>query len=364
MKKKSANIFRNKRIVIALSILLGVAAIIVLYRLIDIKEVIKTFQNTTLTLILMYVIVQMFMLAIITWRWKVVLESQNIKKIKFLRLMKYVTVGIGVSFLTPSGKIGGEPVRAGFISSKENIPLNKAFSSVIIDRAIDITASVLFFVIGMLLMILVFVASPLFTDIILFASIILLGLIILFNYRMLRGKKVFQHVFRFLRLNKIKRLNSFEKKLESVEALVIKFYHKDTKYFYQAIGICLLSWLLMFGEYKIAGLMVGQNLTIAQSFLIFSFVGMAYIMPVPMGLGTLEASQVSAFSIIGLGAAPGLALSFLVRLKDFLIAIIGILVLTIHGISIKKTVNDTKYLDTELSKLEKQTLKKKDVKHK
>lgn len=191
-----------------------------------------------------------------------------------------------------------------------------------------------------------------FTDIILFASIILLGLIILFNYRMLRGKKVFQHVFRFLRLNKLKKLNNFEKKLESVEALVIKFYHKDTKYFYQAMGICLLSWLLMFAEYKIAGLMVGENLTVAQSFLIFSFVGMAYIMPVPMGLGTLEASQVSAFSIIGLGAAPGLALSFLVRLKDFLIAIIGIIVLTIHGISIKKTVNDTKYLNVELDKVE------------
>jgi uncharacterized protein (TIRG00374 family) len=194
----------------------------------------------------------------------------------------------------------------------------------------------------------VFLTSPAIADILIVIISILFLAIIIFNYRMLKGKKVFHHIFTFFRLQKIKRLKNFEKKLINVESLIIKFYHKDTKYFYQAISICLLSWCLMFFEYKVAGLMVGQNLTPMQSFLIFSFVGIAYIMPIPMALGTLEASQISAFSILGINPAAGLALSFLVRLKDFCIAIIGAIMLGIYGVSLKKTVEETKYIDAKV----------------
>jgi len=343
----------NKKIVLGISIILGIAAVVVIYNLINIKEVIMMLKNTTLLLISLYLLIQMTMIMIITWRWKVVLESQGINHIKHASLAKYVLVGIGISFLTPSGKLGSEPIRAGLLSSKENIKFEKAFSSVVIDRALDVSASVTFFVVGMLIMLFVFVISPAFADLLLLVSAILLLAIIIFNYRMLKGKKVFHTTFRILRLHKFKKLRKFESKLISIEKLIIKFYHKDTKYFYQAISISLLSWVLMFFEYKVAGLMIGQNLNPMQSFLIFSFVGMAYILPVPMALGTLEASQISAFSIIGISAAAGLALSFLVRLKDFIVAIIGVIILGTHGINIRQTVEETNYLDREVEKLEK-----------
>jgi uncharacterized protein (TIRG00374 family) len=355
-KNNQNSIFRNKKFIIVLSAVLGIAATIILYRIVDIKEVINTLRHTTLILILLYILIQIIMLYIVTWRWKVVLDSQNVKHVKFSRLVKYVLVGRGIGFLTPSGKLGSEPVRAGLLSSKEDIKFEKAFSSVIIDRSIDVTTAVVFFVVGMFLMLLFFVASPIFSDIMVTLSIILLLFIFIFNYRMLKGKKVFQHVFRFLKLNKLRKLKKFEQKLESVETLVIKFYHKDTNYFYQTLWISLLSWLLMFVEYKIAGNMVGQNLTPVQSFLIFSFVGIAYMMPIPMSLGALEASQISAFSIIGVGAATGLALSFLIRLKDFIMSMIGIVILGVYGINIKQTVQDTKYLDRDVEKMKKDKL--------
>lgn len=357
-KQRRSSLFKSKKFLITISIILGIVSIIFLYKIVDIKKVIDMLKHTTLLLILSYIAVQICMQYILTWRWKVVLDSQGIKHVKFSRLSKYILVGKGISFLTPSGKLGSEPVRAGLLSSKNDIKFNKAFSSVIIDRSIDVTTSVIFFVVGIFIMLLFFVASPLFTDIMLILSVVLLMLIIIFNYRMLKGKKVFQHVFKFLNLHKFKKLKKFESKLASVEALVIKFYHKDTKYFYQTVWISLLSWLLMFVEYKIAGRMVGQNLTPMQSFLVFSFVGAAYMMPVPMSLGTLEVSQISAFSIIGIGAAAGLALSFLVRLKDFIIAMIGIVILGIYGINVKKTVQDTKYLDRDVEKLKNKEIKK------
>jgi uncharacterized membrane protein YbhN (UPF0104 family) len=115
----------------------------------------------------------------------------------------------------------------------------------------------------------------------------------------------------------------------------------------------------MFLEYKIAGLMVGQNLTPLQSFLIFSFVGFAYMIPIPMALGALEASQISAFSIIGISTAAGLALSFLVRVKDMIIAVIGIVILGIQGMDLNTTFKETEYLDKDVEKLKDTAIRKK-----
>lgn len=357
-KKTKNKFFSSKKIVLGLFIILGIAAIYFMYTVVDVKKVLETLSNTTITLITYYVIIQLIMMAILTWRWKVVLKSQGIEHVNLVKLNKYRLVGQGVSFLTPSGKLGGEPVRAGLISSRENIDFDKALSSVVIDRAIDVSASMMFFVLGLFIMLFAFVISPVFADIMILLSLIILILLIIFNYRMLKGKKVFHHIFRFFRLNKVKKFKKFEQKLIDVESLIIKFYHEDTKYFYYAVGICLLSWVMMFFEYKVVGLMVGQNLTPIQSFLVFSFVGMAYIMPVPMALGSLEASQITAFSIIGISTAAGLALSFLVRMKDLLIAIVGIVILGIYGMSIKNVVKETRYLDKDVVKVQNAEKKK------
>jgi glycosyltransferase 2 family protein len=350
---KLVTLLKNKNVLLGLSVILGIAAVIVIYNLIDIKEVLSLLRNTTITLILLYIATQVAMTLIVTWRWKVVLESQGIHHVSMKNLTKYVLVGRGVSFLTPSGKLGSEPVRAGLLSSKDNIKFDKALSSVVIDRSLDVSASIAFFVIGLFAMVFFFVVSPSFSDSLLVISAFLLIAIIIFNYRMLKGKKVFHHVFRFFHFHKVRKFEKFEKKLVAIEKLIIKFYHKDTKYFYQTLAISLLSWVFMFVEFKIAGLMIGENLSPVQSFIIFSFIGMAYILPVPMALGTLEASQISAFSIMGIRASAGLALSFLVRLKDFIISIIGVAILASYGVSVEKTVKETDYLDKEVAHLDK-----------
>ncbi len=291
------------------------------------------------------------MIVILTWRWQIILKSQGVHHISFWKLNNYRLVGQGVSFLTPSGKLGGEPVRAGLTSSRENISFEKSLSSVLIDRTIDISSALAFFSIGVMILLLSFVIPAAIATILVVVCIIALILIITFNYRMLKGKPFFHYLFRFLGLSRIKKLEKFEEKLVDVEALIIKFYYEDKKYFFYALGISMLSWILMFVEYKIAALMVGHNLTPLQIFLVFSFIGIAYMVPVPMGIGSLEASQITAFSLLGISSAAGLALSFLVRLKDLFIAIIGVALLGLYGFNIRKTVDDTKYIDTEVEKL-------------
>jgi glycosyltransferase 2 family protein len=350
---RSKKIFNLKNFLLILFIVLGIVAVVLIYKTVKISEVLKTLSNTTPLLLLYYIIIQFIMIVVLTWRWQVILKSQGVKHIGFWKLNNYRLVGQGVSFLTPSGKLGGEPIRAGLTSSRENITFEKSLSSVLIDRTIDISSALAFFSLGAIILLLSFVIPAVLATILVIVCMVALFLIITFNYRMLKGKAFFHYLFRFLGLSRIKKLKKFEEKLIDVESLVIKFYHEDRKYFYQAIGISALSWVLMFVEYKIAALMVGQSLTPLQIFLVFSFIGIAYIVPVPMGIGSLEASQVTAFSIMSISSAAGLALSFLVRIKDLFIAIIGVALLGMYGFNVKKAVDDTKYLDTEVENLKK-----------
>ena len=292
-------------------------------------------------------------MSVMTIRWKIILKSQGIDNVGLFRLNNYRLVGQAVSFITPAAKLGGEPVRAALLSSKEGIPFNKSLSGVVIDKTLEVSTSFAFFIIGSIIMLFSFVISPNFTYLIVGLSIVFLFFLILFNYRVMRGKHFFLTFFQLIKLSKLKSLKKFMKTVKEFELLIIRFYHKDRKYFLYAVLISLVGWILMFFEYDLAAKMVGHNLSILQIFLVFTFVGAAYLVPVPMALGALEAGQVSLFSMIKISTAAGLALSLIIRMKDMIFAAIGLILLVIFGLNFKDAVNDSGYLDKEVEKLKK-----------
>jgi uncharacterized membrane protein YbhN (UPF0104 family) len=94
----------------------------------------------------------------------------------------------------------------------------------------------------------------------------------------------------------------------------------------------------MFFEYKFATTLLGINVGVIEIFFIVSFIGMAILFPIPMAIGALEAGQISAFAIIGLQASAGIALAFLVRAKDIVTALIGMILLAFYGFHVPKVV--------------------------
>ncbi len=340
----------KRKLFVTLSVLIGLLAIAYIFSVISLDDVYNALKGATFHLVILFLLVQLLLFLTLTWRWQVVLESQGIKNISVFKLLSYRLAGYAISFITPAAKLGGEPVRAWLLSKKEYIPFRKAMSGVVIDKTIDLSASAVFFVFGALLVLISYAISPQIRQILIIAAIIFLAIVIIFNYRMMRGKDFFYKLFTFTGLSKVKSLDGFKKKLIDFEGPIIKFYHKDKKHFFQTIIISAMAWILMFIEYSILGDMVGVNLSLIEIFLIVSLVGVAIILPVPMALGTLEAGQIGAFGIIGLGAATGLALAILVRIKDIVFAVTGLLILGFHGLKIKDAVKKTEYLTSKNKK--------------
>jgi uncharacterized membrane protein YbhN (UPF0104 family) len=91
-----------------------------------------------------------------------------------------------------------------------------------------------------------------------------------------------------------------------------------------AIGISGLSWALMITEFYLMVSFLGVSLTLVQLIALLTAARVAYLLPLPGGWGTLEASQVWALSLMGFNPAAGLGLSLLIRLRDVALGLLGL----------------------------------------
>ena len=145
--------------VVAISVIIGLVAMYFIIRELSWEAIKNTLKNATWELILAFVVIQIFMFIFLTLRWQVVLHSQGVKHVKFWHLFNYKMVGYSISFLTPSAKIGGEPVRAGLLSTREKMKYSDALSSVVIDKTIELSTSGIFTVIGFMIILVSFAVS-------------------------------------------------------------------------------------------------------------------------------------------------------------------------------------------------------------
>jgi len=80
----------------------------------------------------------------------------------------------------------------------------------------------------------------------------------------------------------------------------------------------------MFAEYTLMLRFLGGSFASPQIFLAFLTSLLAFLTPLPGGLGALEASQVMVITSFGATAAIGLSVSLLMRARDVIFGLMGI----------------------------------------
>jgi glycosyltransferase 2 family protein len=321
-----------------LFLIIGVSALYFIFKQYDIKGIISFYSHFDLRILLLYALVVFILYVTLTWRWDVILQTRG-KFIPFHKLFIYRIIGTAVNFFTPGPRVGGEPTQANLLT-KHDVEFTEGLSTVMIDKIIDTTTCGILFIIGAILVGLKY-SLPKNTEIIMIITgTIFIVLISIFYYRMLNSRHFMLNLFRFLRLDrtKIGWLKKAEARIEKIEVIMIEFYKHNKKSFMISIGITILTWVEMFFEYKFATMMLGMNVGMVELFFIITFIGLAQLFPIPMAVGVLEAGQLSAFSLMKLPAGAGIALAFIVRIKDLIIGIIGLILLAAFGFHVGKTM--------------------------
>lgn len=317
-------------------ILLGTLGVAITYSQVDLRKAWEMISGMSGDKLFIYIILVCVNLILISFRWKIILDASRIK-LPPLRIFAYYLGGFSISHLTPFSSMGGEPVRA-YLLKRHQVPFDKGFSMVTIDRALELSVNVVLSVFAIMVT-LGSLAVPVASTLqVIVAVMVLLVLIFVFHYRMFRRKFVFFPIvklFGFRRYRSVSRLAAW---FRSMERHMHNFYINHTRVYFQAIALQTVLWCFMVVEFYVVMLLLNMDASILLALVMLLASAVSSLFPIPGALGAMEAALVSAVTALGGSKEGALAVSVILRFRYSLMSLCGIILLIYLGITWRRVV--------------------------
>ncbi len=287
--------------------LIGLLVLGLILLKIDLKSLSGIFSQAKFLYLAIAVCLTIPVISAKTWRWKYLLGMQQIDY-SFKRSFATYLCGIYLGVVTP-GRVG-DFIKVAYLKRDTGVSFGRAFSSVLVDRLLDLTFLVIVVSLGL------FVFSfPNRIAIIPFLSLFLLLMLLLFSSKGLgeRGLRWFYAVLISQKLGG-KLQPSFESFCEGMEEL------KSIK-LVTPVLITFVSYLVFFAQCYFAALSL--NILIPFLYLAFcvSITSIASLLPISIfGVGTRDLLLIALFSPLGLGAEAAIGFSVMVLFIVFITA--------------------------------------------
>lgn len=132
-----------------LSGLAGIFIIVGIFLHVGAGEILANIAKIGFTGFIVFFLNGFLVLVVGTIAWVILLGSMGFKA-PFPDLVMAKMVGFSISFLTPSMNVGGEPARTYFLHKKCNLPGSATFSTVLIDKFLELVGFFVFLFVGSL----------------------------------------------------------------------------------------------------------------------------------------------------------------------------------------------------------------------
>src|SRR5439155_17592999 len=119
--------------------------------------------------------------------------------------------------------------------------------------------------------------------------------------------------------------------LETIERQLGEFVH--TRAFATGLALSFLAEALVMAELWMLSRAFALPLSLPTLVGVMVGMGIAQLLPIPAALGSLEATEVGIVSLAGGGAPLGLAVGLLIRLRETLWIVVGLVTLYVEGVS-------------------------------
>jgi uncharacterized protein (TIRG00374 family) len=272
-------------------------------------------------------------LGAMTARWWAILHAEN-PGIPFLQLVRYRLAVFGLSYFTPGPQVGGEPLQVFYLQRDHGVTFARATAAVIMDKLLEFLANFILLAVGLTTAVRVGLITRSSTQAL--GSLIPLAAILLWPLIHLvllhRGKYPLSALARAA-FSSTKRQKWLRLVVVS-ERMAGGFTRRHPGALLAALGFSLLAWAGMAAEYFMMTGFLQAQLTGEQTLAALTAALFAFLMPLPGGLGALEASQVYVMTSFGHPAAIGIGVSLLMRARDILNGSLGLL-LASRGIRVQ-----------------------------
>jgi uncharacterized protein (TIRG00374 family) len=295
---------------------------------VDFGEVWARLRLLQPTQILALVAANLVVLSTFSARWWLLLYAQGYV-LPYHKLMGYRLVAFAVSYFTPGAHFGGEPLQVYFVSSRHQVPVHASLTAVLLDKTLEMLANFTFLVIGVLLILRPQVVPGVGQGQLLFYSLLLLLIPATLLVALAFGRRPLTGTLR-LADRAWQRLagrgvppHIYQTAAQSEEQSTVLFRRRPL-ILLLAAGASALSWLGIIGEFWLMTYVLQLDLTLPEAITALLAARVAILLPMPAGLGALEASQVLAMRVLGLPASAGVTLSILIRARDVLLGLVGL----------------------------------------
>ncbi len=330
---------KTKKIIQYSSLFFGTILFIMTLRYIGIDNLVRSMRIVNPSSFIIYLLISITIFSGFVVRWYLILKSHGYT-ISLGKLFNYRVAGFAISYLTPSARLGGEPVRTYFLV-KDKVPFEKAMSSVFIDKSLELTANAVMTIIGAIVFGFMVVLSNQMRWMLVIVVLITLAILWAFYARIFKGKGVFTSMIRTLGLLKFEFFQKHFYKIRESELEMTNFFMNYKRVFIVTTIISFVLWILTIFEFKALLHAFGYSASFTQVFLVLIVVGIAYLVPVPTALGVLEGAQVSLFRFLGKGAYYGMAISLVTRVRDMMWTLYGLIYLYLKGVVVHNLLKDS-----------------------
>ena len=269
------------------------------------------------------------MLPLMTGRWWLLLRTLGLP-VGLRSLCAYRCGANAVSYLTPGPHFGGEPLLVFLLHRRRGIPLAGATTSVVLDRLLELFASIAVLSVSLIVM-----AAPgnrLFTGgWALPLALLLLIILAAFLAALLSGRRPLSRLV--ARLHQLVRrwiapasptAGRLLQAIVAGEAMAESLLAAHRCPFLLANLFSLGFWLGAFIEVWLMSAFMGHLLSFWQLTAIITTARLAFLTPLPAGLGVLESALPWLTATLGLGSTLGLSLCLLIRCRDILFNVAGL----------------------------------------
>lgn len=320
----------KKRITSVISFILGIVilGIILNYLGLESFEIVR--QQAQPIYLVPYFMLAAIGICFLALKLKYILRTYG-QKVPFSKVLKHTVAGFAFSYVTPTARAGGEPLKAYMLNKEAKVPFRVGGSSVVIDKFIEMLGVAIVAVLGLFLLFLIPGVS-IGSKIALFSVILVLILLLFFIYFMtLKGKGPFTTLFNLLRFYKFKRFQKASKLIKNIEERMKKFFVHHKKEFFVSFLIYVLVIIAGFLEFKFLLLALGVDASLTEIILAHVVLGITSFIPVPAGLGFQEAGHSGLFALLRSSAGLGLVFSLIVRIRNLIITGIGFIIIANFG---------------------------------
>ena len=323
-----------------LLLIFSVAILLVMLWFVGIDQVISALKMANPLIIVLAIATQVFTYFLYTLRWQI-LNNLTEMDVSIKELLPMVLVGLAVNNITPSGRGGGEPVRAYVLAKRKNYQFEETFATVVADRALDTFPFVVLAAMTIAAMALYFDFDLWLLIVMVVAVIVIVVVLIVLIYMCINpgfGQRVEGWIIGLVR-------RFYKKNSEELESKIhdgifgfqdtMKLLISNKKVMSYTIPLSFVIWLFEILRVYLVFLAFGANvslITIGEVFIVASLVGMIPLLP--GGLGAIDGIMIVFYSAAGISTSISAAATVVERLISFWMAtIIGLLILPYYGSS-------------------------------